>query len=154
MRVLPNCIVVALSGLAMAGIAQAQDGAALYRTYCAICHEGPSADARAPGREMMKRMSAEQALESLEKGSMRARVAERSRAQRRALAEYVAEKRLGTGSDRPSPKSAFCAPTSPPSTNPLAGPHWNGWANGLTNTRFQSAKAAGLAAGDVSRLQL
>ena len=153
MRVLPNCIVVALSGLAMAGIAQAQDGAALYRTYCAICHEGPSADARAPGREMMKRMSAEQALESLEKGSMRARAAERSRAQRRALAEYVAEKRLGTGSDRPFPKSAFCAPAAS-STNPLVGPHWNGWANGLTNTRFQSAEAAGLAARDVSRLQL
>src|SRR5207247_1418584 len=153
MRVLPNCIVVALSGLAMAGIAQAQDGAALYRTYCAICHEGPSADARAPGREMMKRMSAEQALESLEKGSMRARAAERSRAQRRALAEYVAEKRLGTGSDRPFPKSAFCAPAAS-STNPLVGPHWNGWANGLTNTRFQSAEAAGLAARDVARLQL
>src|SRR6266446_9371893 len=154
MRVLPNCIVVALSGLAMAGIAQAQDGATLYRTYCAICHEGPSADARAPSREMMTRMSAEQALESLEKGSMRARAAERSRAQRRALAEYVSEKRLGAGSDRPFPKSAFCAPTSAPSTNPLVGPHWNGWANGLTNTPFQSAGAAGLTARDVSLLQL
>src|SRR5213594_4663335 len=112
MRVLPNCIVVALSGLAMAGIAQAQDGAALYRTYCAICHEGPSADARAPGREMMKRMSAEQALESLEKGSMRARAAERSRAQRRALAEYVSEKRLAADSGGLIPRSAFCNSTS------------------------------------------
>ena len=46
----------------------------------------------------MKRMSAEQVLESLEKGSMRARVAERSRAQRRALAEYVSEKHLAADS--------------------------------------------------------
>ncbi len=46
----------------------------------------------------MKRMSAEQVLESLERGSMRARAAERSRAQRRALAEYVSEKRLAADS--------------------------------------------------------
>src|SRR5437667_6917487 len=108
MRALPNCIVVALSSLAMVGTAQAQDGAALYRTYCAICHEGPTADAQAPGREAMKRMSAEQVLDSLERGSMRARVLERSRAQRRGLAEYVSEKRLAADSGELIPKSAFC----------------------------------------------
>src|SRR5712691_13062678 len=89
---------VLLSIVVIAGTAHAQDGAALYRTYCAICHEGPTADAQAPNREAMKRMSAEQILESLEKGSMRARAAERSRAQRRALAEYVSEKRLTSDS--------------------------------------------------------
>ena len=145
---------VLLSILVIAGTAHAQDGAALYRTYCAICHEGPAADTQAPSREAMKRMSAEQVLESLETGSMRARAAERSRAQRRALAEYVSEKRLAADSGGSIPRSAFCKPTSAPPANPLAGPAWNGWGHGITNTRFQSAEAAGMTADDVAHLKL
>src|SRR5262245_53377507 len=102
---------ILLSILVMAGTAHAQDGAALYTTYCAICHEGPAADAQAPGREAMKRMTGEQVLESLERGSMRARVTERSRAQRRALAEYVSGKRLAAVSGGLIPRSAFCNAT-------------------------------------------
>src|SRR5262245_9242413 len=143
---------VLLSILVMSGTAHAQDGNALYRTYCAICHEGPNADAQAPNREAMKRMSAEQVLESLEKGSMRARASERSRSQRRALAEYVSEKRL-TADAGSIPKSAFCNPASAPA-NSLAGPAWNGWGHGITNARFQSARAAGMTADDLSHLKL
>src|SRR6266516_908334 len=135
---------VLLSILVIAGTAHAQDGAALYRTYCAICHEGPAADTQAPSCEAMKRMSAEQVLESLETGSMRARAADRSRAQRRALAEYVSEKRVAADSGGYITRSAFCKPTSAPPANTLAGPAWNGWGHGITNTRFQSAEAAGM----------
>ena len=39
-------------------------------------------------------------------------------------------------------------------TNPLNGPQWNGWGNGLANTRSQSAEGAGLSASDVPRLRL
>ena len=60
--------------------AHAQDGATLYKTYCAICREGPRADEQAPSREAMKRLSAQQVLDSLEKGSICARTTERSRA--------------------------------------------------------------------------
>jgi polyvinyl alcohol dehydrogenase (cytochrome) len=145
---------VLLSILVMTGTAHAQDGAALYRTYCAICHEGPNADAQASNREAMKRMSAEQVLESLENGSMRARASERSRAQRRALAEYVSEKRLTTDAGGSIPRSAFCNPASAPPANSLAGPAWNGWGHGITNMRFQSASAAGMTADDLSHLKL
>ena len=102
----------------------------------------------------MRRMSAEQVLESLERGAMRARAAERSRAQRRALAEYVSGKSLTADSRGPMPKSAFCSavPAQPPAT--LAGPVWNGWGHGITNARFQPAAAAGLKAADLPRLTL
>jgi polyvinyl alcohol dehydrogenase (cytochrome) len=138
------------------------DGAALYKTYCALCHEGPRADAQAPSLEAMKRLTAGQVLDSLERGSMRARAAERSRAQRRALAAYVSGTALGGDGGVPIPTSAFChaAPESPAGsaqgrrTNPLAAPAWNGWANGITNARFQSAQAAGIRADDVPRLAL
>ncbi|HYR92136.1 MAG TPA: PQQ-binding-like beta-propeller repeat protein [Terriglobia bacterium] len=147
-------LLVLLGILVIAAAAHAQDGAVLYKTYCAICHEGPTADAQAPSREAMKRMSAEQVLESLERGSMRSRVAERSRAQRRALAGYVSEKRLAADSVGLIPKSAFCSPTPAPAANPLAGAAWNGWGHGITNARFQSAAAAGMTADDVPRLRL
>jgi len=145
---------VLLSILAIATTALAQDGPALYRTYCAICHEGPTKDAQAPGRDVMKQLSAEQVLESMERGSMRARAAERSRAQRRALAEYVSDKHLVADSNASIPKSAFCSETSAAPAKPLAGAAWNGWGHGITNTRFQSTAAAGITAGDVSNLRL
>jgi len=148
--------------------------AALFQTYCALCHEGGGADAQAPSLEVMRRLSAEQVLVTLERGAMRARAAERSRAQRRALAAYVSGKPLAADASGSMPKSAFCsagavrqadrpartglsgrAATRPaPSPNPLAGPAWNGWGLGITNARFQSAEAAGMTADDVPRLRL
>src|SRR2546426_12752405 len=62
------------------------DGAALFKTHCAMCHDGPAADAQAPRLDTLRRLSAEQGLAALERGSMRARAARRSRAQRPALA--------------------------------------------------------------------
>ena len=104
----PRWIVLLSASLITAAPAAAQDADALFKTYCATCHEGPRADAQAPNLETLRRLSAEQVLAALERGSMRARASERSRAQRRALAEYVSGKRLAesTGS---MPKSAFCA---------------------------------------------
>ena len=131
------------------------DGAALYNTYCALCHEGPRADRQAPSLEAMRRLTAEQVLETLERGVMRARAAERSRAQRRALAVHVSGKPLADTS-HPMPKAAFCAaaPAESPRTNVLGGRAWNGWGNSIGNTRFQSTDAAGLRAEDVPRLTL
>jgi polyvinyl alcohol dehydrogenase (cytochrome) len=129
-------------------------GEALFGTYCATCHEGRGANPQAPGRDVMRRMSAEQILESLERGAMRTRAAERSRAQRRALAEYLSGKPLGVGYGGSIPKSAFCGSAPGLRADALGGPAWNGWGNGTANARFQSAAAAGLKADDLSRLTL
>jgi polyvinyl alcohol dehydrogenase (cytochrome) len=102
----------------------------------------------------MRRMSAEQILESLERGAMRTRAAERSRAQRRTLAEYLSGKPLSANSGGSMPTSAFCGAAPAPRADVLAGPAWNGWGNGIGNTRFQSAGAAGLKADDLPRLRL
>jgi len=129
-------------------------GEALFGTYCATCHEGPGANPQAPGRDVMRRMSAEQILESLERGAMRTRAAERSRAQRRVLAEYLSGKPLGADYGGSIPKSVFCDAAPAPRGDALAGPAWNGWGNGITNARFQSLEAAGLKANDLPRLKL
>src|ERR1700756_887395 len=49
--------------------ASAQDGAALFKSYCAICHgAGNNSDSRAPGRDLLAQLSPEQILQALEKG--------------------------------------------------------------------------------------
>ncbi len=45
-------------------------------------------------------------------------------------------------------------PANPPLGDINAGPSWNGWSADGANTRFQPAKNAGIAAGDVARLKL
>src|SRR5436190_2883896 len=107
-------------------VAPRADGAALFKTYCAMCHDGPAADAQAPRLDTLRRLNAEQVLATLERGSMRARAAERSRAQRRTLAEYVSGKPLAA-LEAALPKSAFCSVTAAPPAKALAGPSWNGW---------------------------
>ena len=154
---------VAISKPAAPAVTTAQDsnavpaqaaGEALFGTYCATCHEGPGANPQAPGREVMRRMSAEQILESLERGAMRTRAAERSRAQRRALAEYLSGKPLGADYAGSIPKSAPCDAVPAPRAEALAGPAWNGWGNGIANARFQPLEGAGLKASDLPRLKL
>jgi polyvinyl alcohol dehydrogenase (cytochrome) len=135
--------------------ARAQDGATLFKSYCATCHEsGATGDSRAPGRDILGQLTPEQILQALEKGAMKAQAAERSRAQRRALAEYLSGKRLGSEIPSAIPKSAFCAAGAPTPRNNLGSPAWNGWGVTITNSRFESAEAAGITADEVPRLKL
>jgi polyvinyl alcohol dehydrogenase (cytochrome) len=130
----------------------AQEGGALFKTYCASCHEG-AGNSQAPSRDVLGRMNPEQILQALEKGAMKTQAAERSRAQRRVLAEYLSGKRLG-GQPTIVPPSAFCGNRGGLFRPSLTGPSWNGWGAGITNTRFQSADAAGMTARDVPQLKL
>ncbi len=135
--------------------AHAQNGAVLYKDHCAICHDaGTSGDSRAPGRDVLAQLAPEQILQALEKGAMKAQAAERSRAQRGALAEYLSGKPLSSEVPNTIPKSAFCAAGAPASRNDLNGPAWNGWGVNITNSRFQPAEVARIAADDVPRLKL
>jgi polyvinyl alcohol dehydrogenase (cytochrome) len=135
--------------------ARAQDGATLFKSYCAICHEAAAnGDSRAPGRDVLARLNPEQILQALEKGAMKTQAAERSRAQRRALAEYLSGKPLGGDAPNLIPKSAFCADRAETFRNSLGGPAWNGWGVTITNSRFEPAENARLTADDVPHLKL
>ena len=131
----------------------AQDGAALFKTHCASCHEA-SAESRAPARDVLRQMTPEQILQALEKGAMVSQGSDRSRAERRALAEYLSEKPFGNAPINPIPQSAFCANANRSISASASEPAWNGWGAAVTNTRFQPANAAGLAPGDVTKLKL
>jgi polyvinyl alcohol dehydrogenase (cytochrome) len=131
---------------------QAQDGATLFKNYCASCHE--AGDSRAPGRDVLAQLTPEQILQALEKGAMKAQAAERSRAQRRTLVEYLSGKQLGPEVANPIPQSAFCTKENPVFRNSLNGPAWNGWGVDIRNSRFEQAEVAGMTAQEVPHLRL
>lgn len=133
----------------------AQDAASLYGKWCAVCHE-PNAESQAPGRDVLSQMAPEQILAALETGPMvaQAQGAMISRAERRALAEYLSGKAFGSAPSNPIPQAAFCADSANKFQNSLTGPLWNGWGVTITNTRFQPAADAGLTADDVPQLKL
>lgn len=133
----------------------AQDGATLFNNYCAICHEaGANADSRTPGRDVLARLTPEQILQTLEKGDMKTQAAERSRAQRRALAEYLSGKPLGSDLPNVIPMSAFCASSDQRLRSSLSAASWNGWGADVANSRFAAAQVARMTAEEVPRLKL
>ena len=143
-------------GLASGGV-YAQDGAALFKSYCASCHEdGTIGDSRVPGRDVLGKLPPEQILQTLETGAMKAQASERSRAQRRALAEYLSGKPFSTELPNQIPESAFCSNASAVGSprDLLTGAAWNGWGVTITNSRFEPADVAGITADDIPRLKL
>lgn len=129
--------------------AQDENGETLFKTYCAACHNG-APDSRAPNMEVMRQRSPAAILDILANGAMRVQGSSLSGPQRHALAEYLGGSQL-VGD--PTGAAHGRCDTSPP-FNIDAGAAWNGWGTSITNTRFQSAQAAGLTAAQVPHLEL
>jgi len=127
------------------------DGSALYQKHCAGCHDSGG---RTPGREALRQFSPERIQLALESGTMMIIGGRRTAPERRALAEFLAEKPFGHETLSVPQPSAFCRGAAALPSDLLAGPHWNGWGADLTNRRFQPASAARISAEDVPRLKL
>jgi polyvinyl alcohol dehydrogenase (cytochrome) len=128
--------------LFLAGAGFAQSPAALFQQHCASCHsDGNSVGAPPPAT--LRQMSSQSIDAALETGKMAGVAADLTSAQREAIAKY-----LGTTGARPNSSDA-CASSAARSS----GGDWNGWAD-AANTRFQSARAAGLNRQNVGKLRL
>ena len=145
------CLAVALFVNATVCLAQAPDGEALYKAACASCHD--PGENRAPRRDALATLTAERVLASMESGSMISMANNRSAAERRAIAEFVSGKRMGTPLVTTPSASAMCG-GAPRAFDPASGPRWTAWGHDTSNTRFQEAQAAGLSAADVPRLRV
>jgi polyvinyl alcohol dehydrogenase (cytochrome) len=146
---------VAFAGLLAGTLLSAQapeppDGRAIFARNCASCHDGADGS-RAPSPEMLKRRSPEAILSALTAGGMRPQGGRLSGAERRAVAEHLSGRALG--SDMTGARIGRCT-SSPPLGDPASSPAWNGWSPSVTNTRFQTAQEAGLTADRVPRLSL
>ena len=133
--------------------AHAQDGAVLFKTWCASCHEA-GGESRAPRREILAQLSQQQILAALENGAMKAQGLERSRDERRALAGYLSGKPLGKEESEVIPRSAYCNGGTSSLKDAADSPAWNGWGVSVKNMRFQPTQAAGISADDVPKLEL
>lgn len=129
------------------------DGAGLFQANCARCHD--RALPRMPSREGLKEKDPRDVFTTISAGVMAPYARTLSHDERRAVAEFAAGKSLGdfaTGAAA-IPQSAYCAEKPAQAlTNIDSG--WNGWGNGLANTRFQTAAKAGLASQDVPKLKM
>lgn len=129
----------------------AADGAAIYKQHCATCHDAGAA-VRAPGRDVLAAMPVPQIVTALGAGGVMAvQGAPLTDAEKAAVAAHLSGGSRVAG----DPVAGMC--TTGVSAAPLdlaAHPMWNGWGNGVANTRFQDAKAAGLTDSTVPKLTL
>jgi polyvinyl alcohol dehydrogenase (cytochrome) len=125
------------------------DGAVVFERACSGCHNGD--DPRAPGVDALRGRSPQAIVDALTSGAMRYQGLALSGDERRAVAEYLAGRKLrGTVAGA---ATGACA-TRPALVDPATVPIWNGWGVSLENTHFQPAAQAGLTAGQVPHLHL
>ncbi len=118
----------------------------LFEQRCAQCHGAKAAELRAPNRTLLAELTPERILDALTAGSMVANATGISDTQKRYLAEFLSGRPLGSSkAGQASAMKNRCE--AKPIGNPLAGPRWIGWGNDATNSRMQTAAAAGLTAG-------
>jgi polyvinyl alcohol dehydrogenase (cytochrome) len=127
--------------------------AQLFQKHCAECHQSAAgAESRIPQLAVLKTMTPAAIVRTMESGLMKAPAAPLSGDERQRLASF-----LGTAVtvERKREEIANPCPASVPSSRLGAGsPGWTSWGGGLANTRFQSAKDAGLDAQTVPHLTL
>lgn len=126
-------------------------GVNLFNTNCTSCHGNPPVE-NAPTETVIKQMSPERIYEAITTGAMKNMAQKLSDDDKRLLAEYMGGRKLDKA-DAGDAKNMPNVCASHPAVNDMTAPAWNGWSD-LSNTRFQPARAAGLSAGQVSRLQL
>jgi polyvinyl alcohol dehydrogenase (cytochrome) len=129
--------------------AQAPDGEAVFKQACATCHRDGQKEA--PTRDALRQMTPEAIFNSLTLGRMIVQAIALSEPEQRAVSVFLAGRPFAP----PSPPVVVnrCA-TSPPMRDPGSPGGWNGWGNGVSNTRFQSASNGGLTAADLPKLKL
>jgi polyvinyl alcohol dehydrogenase (cytochrome) len=122
--------------------------AQLFAQHCAMCHEASAGGAaRIPSVSQLKSMTPAAILKTLEGGTMRTQAAVLSANERQAVANF-----LGTAVTTERRREEIVNPCAAAAWKD--GPGWTSWGSGLSNTRFQSSKDAGLKAEDLPRLTL
>jgi polyvinyl alcohol dehydrogenase (cytochrome) len=135
-------------------------GEAVFQRICAACHTSLKPDAapsappgiKALPRELLRQFTPEAILNTLTNGKMRLQAASLTPEERRAVASFASG--FGRAVAPPEDLETNLCTEQLLMGDPKAGPSWNGWGNGPTNTRFQPGSQGKLTAGDLHRLQL
>jgi polyvinyl alcohol dehydrogenase (cytochrome) len=135
---------------------------ALFNSHCASCHQDVMASSNenvgraesAPSTETLGQMTPEAIYAALTTGAMIGQARDLSNAEKRIIAEFFGGRPLGNTNAGDARNMTGHCDANPPLSDPSTEPGWNGWGNGLSNLRFQRARAAGLSADQVPSLKL
>ena len=166
--VLSLAVLAASVGASAAPPPGGTSGEAVFRRVCAGCHLGLAevngvATADGPGgglaahavpREMLRMYPPEAIVNALTRGKMQAQGATLTADEQRAVAQFASGRSLGDAPVDPRIEAGTRCTQDAPMSDPAQGPSWNGWGNGVSNTRFQPYSQGGIAAADLPRLKL
>ena len=123
-----------------------QDGAQLFKTHCARCHDSPIG--RVPATSTLRAISSEAILKALDDGVMKTQAAGLTEPQRMAVAAY-----LGSQRHEMTITENAC-PAGEQNPGALSQMSWSSWGANTSNTRFQTSEAAGITASQAPSLKL
>ncbi len=126
----------------------AQDGATVYQTHCAACHD--AAAGRVPRPAALRAMSSNAILDALDNGVMKTQAAGMTEQERKAVAMYLGKPAV----TRTNTAAGSCGPEKRGSVPSRASTAWSSWGADAANSRFQDAAAAGLSPAQVPKLRL
>jgi polyvinyl alcohol dehydrogenase (cytochrome) len=130
-----------------------ETGIGTFQTHCMGCHGNPNVP-QAPAPDAIRQMPPERIYDALTTGLMKPQGDQLTDDQRKMLATFLSGRPLGSlkeGDAKDMPN--HCA-SNPPLADPSSGAEWNGWSSDVVNSRFQTAKGAGLTAEQVPQLKL
>src|SRR5437868_7783058 len=137
-----------------AGPVGTETGFRVFQTRCMNCHGNPAAAERAPDPSVIRQLPPERIYEALNNGVMKTQGASLPDVEKRMVALFMSGRPLGSAEAGDAKTMPNRCPANPPIANPSTGPAWNGWGVDAGNTRYQSAKDAGLTIDQVPRLKL
>jgi polyvinyl alcohol dehydrogenase (cytochrome) len=142
-------LLLVLSSAAL--FAAAPDGAALYATRCAVCHDAatPAGDLRVPKKDELSKRAPQNIVDSMTSGPMREQAKGLSEDDKRAIASHITGKAFDGGT-APVAIQGMCEGAPPPIQPGKF--DWNGWGLDAENTRFQPNP--GIEAEDVPKLKV
>ena len=151
--VLAQAPAAAPQGGGQRGAPGTENGIAVFQTQCMTCHGNPNVE-RAPSPNAIREMSPERIYAALTSGVMKDQGDKLPDQDKRGVAEFMSGRPMGSAQQGDAKSMPNQCRNNPPMTDPARGPSWNGWGSDMSNSRFQSAQAAGLTAAQVSELKL
>ena len=130
-----------------------RSGYGIYQTNCSGCHGNPGVQ-KAPDPNTLRQMSPEKIYDALTTGAMKVVGDKLTDQQKRTVAEAVSGRNLGSLASGDATRMPNRCSTNPAMSDPAKSAGWNGWGVDVGNTRFQTAKGAGLSPENVGRLKL
>jgi polyvinyl alcohol dehydrogenase (cytochrome) len=130
-----------------------ETGFRTFQTKCMNCHGNPEVE-RAPSPAVIRQMSPERIYAALTTGPMAGQGQSLSDTEKKMLALFMSGRPLGSEAEGDAKNMAGHCDSNPPLPDPASGPEWNGWGVDAYNTRYQTAKGAGLTAAQVPNLKL